>query len=594
MAKHKVNKHNIKEQCQEYIRQDDVENIYESNSTREENIDYEAWTEFISYYRYYIDAFAVDILGIKLFPFQRLILRAMARYQSSLLIACRGIGKSFIVAVFYICVAILYPNIKLGIASGNSQQARNVVIQKIKGELAKIEAVAREINFPIKTGMDDCVVEFKNGSEIRAITLAQDRGGDSARSWRFSYMLVDEARLVKDNIIEEILIPMTKTKRQNAIKWHKSEKGKMIFISSAYLKTSKLYERFMYHYKQMVSGNSNYMCMCFPYQVGVQAGLFDQDDIEKELEKPQMTKDKFAYEFEGIFVGSSGESYFPYELTDQCRVLDRCELEQPKKSESKYIITHDVAVSDKNGSDNSCTHVIKLKPRVDGTYLKQVVYTKVVNGMPLNKQRDMLRKLLHIHFPNTVKLCIDVQGAGAGLPSMFYESWEYMDERSGKIIEYPPLIQDDDEETLEVLENALPIIRAIHGMNNFVNLYYPYMKGCFEDQSIELLSQSNDVDILYKANKISFDEFEQHVEHDILQSELSNIKQDFTDKEKMTYTRIVKSNKRDRATSLMYGLAVVCEMEQENKTNLYRKNITVSTQKLVSLARRPSISSIYK
>lgn len=584
----------LKELHQEYIHRENIESTYTNDPIREENIDYEAWTQFISYYRYYIDAFAVDVLGINLFPFQRLILRAMGRYQSSILIACRGIGKSFIVAVFYICVAILYPNIKLGIASGNSQQARNVIIQKIKGELAKIEAVAREISFPIKTGMDDCVVEFKNGSEIRAITLAQDRGGDSARSWRFSYMLVDEARLVKDNIIEEILIPMTKTKRQNAIKWHKSEKGKMIFISSAYLKTSKLYDRFVYHYKQMISGNTNYMCMCFPYQVGVQAGLFDQDDIEKELEKPQMTKDKFAYEFEGIFVGSSGESYFPYELTDQCRVLERCELEQPKKSESKYIITHDVAVSDKNGSDNSCTHVIKLKPRADGTYLKQVVYTKVVNGMPLNKQRDLLRKLLHIQFPNTVKLCIDVQGAGAGLPSMFYESWEYLDEKTGKITEYPPLIQDDDKESLEVLDNALPIIRAIHGMNNFVNLYYPYMKGCFEDQSIELLSQSNDVDILYKSNKISFDEYEQHIEHDILQSELSNIKQDFTDKEKMTYTRIVKSNKRDRATSLMYGLAVVCEMEQENKTNLYKKNITVSAQKLISLARKPSIRSIYQ
>ena len=588
------NKPDLKELHQEYIHRENIESTYTNNPIREENIDYEAWTQFISYYRYYVDAFAVDVLGIKLFPFQRLILRAMGRYQSSMLIACRGIGKSFIVAVFYICTAILYPNIKLGIASGNSQQARNVIIQKIKGELAKIEAVAREINFPIKTGMDDCVVEFKNGSEIRAITLAQDRGGDSARSWRFSYMLVDEARLVKDNIIEEILIPMTKTKRQNAIKWHKSEKGKMIFISSAYLKTSKLYDRFVYHYKQMISGNTNYMCMCFPYQVGVQAGLFDQDDIEKELEKPQMTKDKFAYEFEGIFVGSSGESYFPYELTDQCRVLERCELEQPKKSESKYIITHDVAVSDKNGSDNSCTHVIKLKPRADGTYLKQVVYTKVVNGMPLNKQRDLLRKLLHIQFPNTVKLCIDVQGAGAGLPSMFYESWEYLDEKTGKITEYPPLIQDDDKDSLEVLDNALPIIRAIHGMNNFVNLYYPYMKGCFEDQSIELLSQSNDVDILYKSNKISFDEYEQHIEHDILQSELSNIKQDFTDKEKMTYTRIVKSNKRDRATSLMYGLAVVCEMEQENKTNLYKKNITVSAQKLISLARKPSIRSIYQ
>ena len=43
-----------------------------------------------------------------------------------------------------------------------------------------------------------------------------------------------------------------------------------------------------YYFKPFI----NYMCMCFPYQVGVQAGLFDQDDIEKELEKPQMTKDK--------------------------------------------------------------------------------------------------------------------------------------------------------------------------------------------------------------------------------------------------------------------------------------------------------------
>lgn len=581
---------------QEYVLENDTKEVCESNLEEENHLelDYVEWTKFISYYRYYIDEFAVDILGVKLFPFQRLILRAMARYQNSMLIACRGIGKSWIVAVFYICTAILYPNIKLGIASGNSQQARNVIIQKIKGELSKNETIAREINFPIKTNDGDCVVEFKNGSEIRAITLAQDRGGDSARSWRFSYILIDEARLVKDNIIEEILIPMTKTKRANAINWSKSEKGKVIFISSAYLKTSKLYERFKYHYTQMVSGNKDYMAICFPYQVGVQAGLFDQDDIEKELQKPQMTKDKFAYEFEGTFVGSSGESYFPYELTDICRTLTRSEFEQPQKSLSKYIITHDVAVSDKNGSDNSCTHVIKLKLKSDGTYLKQVVYTKVVNGIPLNKQRDFLRELLHVKFPNTSKLVIDVQGAGAGLPSMFYEAWEYLDEKTGKTIEYPPLIEDDDNDSMEIIDNAMPIIRAIHGMNNFVNLYYPYMKGCFENQNIELLSQSNDVDILYKTNKISFEEYEQHIEHDILQGELSNIKQDFTDKEKMTYTRIVKSNKRDRATSLMYGLAVVCEMEQDNKKNIYRKTNSINTQLITSYARRPSISSIYQ
>ena len=558
------------EYLEDYRNRENIESTYSNDPLKEESIDFEVWTEFISYYRYYIDEFACDILGLRLFPFQRLILRAMARYQNSMLIACRGLGKSYIVAVFYICVAILYPNIKLGIASGNSQQARNVIIQKIKGELSKNESIAREIKFPIRTSDGDCVVEFKNGSEIRAITLAQDRGGDSARSWRFSYILIDEARLVKDEIIEEILIPMTKTKRQNAIRWNQSEKGKVIFISSAYLKTSSLYKRFKFHYEEMLKGNKDYMAICFPYQVGVQAGLFDQEDIEKELEKPQMTKDKFAYEFEGRFVGSSGESYYPYELTNPCRVLERCEFQQPKKSNSIYVITHDVAVSTEKNSDNACTHVIKLKLKPNGTYTKQVVFTKTVNGLSLNKQRDFLRELIHIKFPNTVKLLIDAQGAGAGLPSMFYESWEYTDPKTGVVTEYPPIISDD-EKSVDILDNAFPLIRGVHGMNNFVNLYYPYMKGCFEDGSLELLMQSAEVDNLYKSNMMSFDEYYQHVEHDILQSELSNIKQDFTNNEKMTYTRIVSGKKRDRATSLMYGLSYVCELETDNKKNIYGK-----------------------
>lgn len=56
----------------------------------QEKIEYGEWTKFLSYYRYYIDKFAVDILGLKLFPFQRLILRAMAQYPNVMLICCRG------------------------------------------------------------------------------------------------------------------------------------------------------------------------------------------------------------------------------------------------------------------------------------------------------------------------------------------------------------------------------------------------------------------------------------------------------------------------------------------------------------------------
>lgn len=552
---------------------EDFDSTYSNDPINEVSIDYEAWTEFFSYYRYYIDEFATDILGLELFPFQRVILRAMGRGQFSVLIACRGLGKSWIVAVFYICVSILYPNVKCGIASGNSQQARNVIIQKIKGELSKNETIAREMNFPIRTGSDDCYCEFKSGSEIRAITLAQDRGGDSARSWRFNYLLIDEARLVKDDIVETILIPMTKTKRQNALKWKQNEKGKVIFISSAYLKTSGLYRRFKYHFEEMVSGNKNYVAMCFPYQVGIQAGLFDADDIEQEKSKPSMTSDKFAYEYEGIFVGSSGESYYPYELTMPCRSLEHCELEQPKKSDSLYIITHDVAVSDAKNSDNACTHVIKLKLRPNGTYTKSIVFTKVVNGMPLEKQRDLLRQLIHLKFPNCQKLVIDERGSGNGLPRMFYESWEYIDPKTRITVEYPPLIKDNDDEGF-LLENAIPLIRAVNATNEFNTTYYPYMKSCFEDRTLQLLVPSDDVDAQYKSGEISPEEYAQYIEHDTLQSELSNIKQEYSESGNLQYNRIVKTKKRDRATSLFYGLSVVSELELENRKNLYKPRNT--------------------
>ena len=545
----------------------------------QESIDYEEWTKFLSYYRYYIDKFAVDILGINLFPFQRLIMRAMARYPNVMLICCRGLGKSWLCAVFMVCMAILYPGMAIGIVSGNGNQARMVIKQKIEGELLKNENIRREIS-NVKTGTDDCIVTLKNGSSIRAITLGTNQKGDNARGWRFQLVLVDEARLVKDNTLTEVIRPMIKTPRQNAIDLHDRypenpiEKGRMIYISSAWLKTCDLYQKFLNFYHSMINGDTHYFVASLDYKVGIDAGLFSQEEIDLERESPDMTLDKFEYEYNGTFVGSSNDSYYPYSLTNKCRVLDRCELSQPKKTQYSYIITHDVAVSTKTGSDNSCTHVIKLIPKSNGTFDKHVVFTRTMNGASLKEQRDLLRELLHIQFPNTEKLVIDVRSAGQGLLSLLEEPWSYRNEK-GEVEEYPPLIQDDDEETMRTLPNADPIIRGIQATADFNSTYYPYMKSCFEDQSLKLLIDSNETDELYKAGKYTKEEQVMHVEHDNLMQELSNIKRDFGQNGQIIYDRIVKSAKRDRATSLMYGLSVVFEYEKQGKADIGRKDVDI-------------------
>ena len=61
-----------------------------------------------------------------------------------------------------------------------------------------------------------------------------------------------------------------------------------------------------------------------------------------------------------------------------------------------------------------------------------------------------------------------------------------------------------------------------------------------------------------------------HVEQDFLVQELSNITQKFNSNGNLVYGRIVQKNKRDRATSLMYGLSVVYEYEKEGKAQQYK------------------------
>ena len=322
----------------------------------------------------------------------------------------------------------------------------------------------------------------------------------------------------------------------------------------------------------MTSGDKNFFVASLDYRVGIDAGLFTEESMMLEKNDPEMTLDKWAYEYEGRFVGSANNSYYPYDITSKCRVIDRCELEQPKRCQYAYIVTHDVAVSTKSGSDNACTHVIKLIPKKNGTFIKQVVFTKTMNGATLREQRDFLRELIHIRFPNTEKLVIDAQSAGQGLLSLLEEPWIARNSK-GEMEEFPPLICDDDEEGRILLPDANPIIRGITATQEFNSTFYPYMKSGFEDESLQLLVDSSETDEEYKNGKYKPEEQMVHIEHDTLVQELSNIKQSYSNQNKIIYTRIVQSKKRDRATSLMYGLSVVWEYEKQGKADMYKKEI---------------------
>ena len=188
----------------------------------------------------------------------------------------------------------------------------------------------------------------------------------------------------------------------------------------------------------------------------------------------------------------------------------------------------------------------------------------------MQKQRDFLRELVHIRFPNTIKLVIDANGNGENLPYLFYESWEFVNEK-GDRVEYPPLIKDDDKEGFN-LKGAIPLIRAVRANNIYNNVMYSYMKSCFEDGTLKLLLPAEQVKADYDTQLLKAEEFAVYIETESLISELSNIKQEETSNKNIVYERIVKTEKRDRVTSLGYGLHFVYEMEMDNKLNMGKED----------------------
>ena len=91
-----------------------------------------------SYYRENFDLFVEEYLQLDFLKwFQTMLLVMMNRSRVFLWIAARGMGKSFLIAIFAVARCILYPGTKVVITSGTRGQSINV-LEKIQTELMPV------------------------------------------------------------------------------------------------------------------------------------------------------------------------------------------------------------------------------------------------------------------------------------------------------------------------------------------------------------------------------------------------------------------------------------------------------------------------
>lgn len=547
---------------------------------------FKRWTAF---YRQNPHRFAKDYLGVNLFLYQILLLWAMNKYNFFMYIAARGQGKSYLIAIYCVIRAILYPNSNIVLASGTKGQARLIITEKIFSLKNNSPNVAREIS-DFKTGANETFVAFKNGSKITAVPSS-----DNARGYRANILIVDEFRLISKSTIDTILKPFLNVNRtppylQNPKYSHLSEENKEIYISSAWYKNHWIWDSFKSYLNGMIAGK-DYFVAVLPWQLSVYHKLLSRKRVEQQRTEEDFDQMSWDMEFEALFVGENENAYYKLDDIQKCRTLpkafypptDRDFVEakgtrkklsnMPKQAGEIRLVSMDIALMGSNKTlknDTTAFTLIRMLPQ-DGEYRRDVVYMESMSGQHSENLAIRLKQLYYDFEGDYVAM--DTMGNGI---AVFDSATKILYDKA-RDEEYPAwtVLNDEMMDDRKMDKNAIPLIYSIKGNPELNHKVATGLRSAFEKKKIRLLI--NDIeakeDLIEAKGYMKKSDEEKHyllrpyVQATALTNELVNL----IYRVQGGYIKIeeVGTTTKDRYSSIGYGNYVATLLEQEQlKLNL--------------------------
>lgn len=477
--------------------------------TREEKVLHGVgvWT---AYYRSNPHRFAHDYLHLDLRLFQKILLIMMNFSMEFVFIGSRGIGKTFLSAIFCVIRSILYPGTRICIASGTRGQSINVlekIIQELKPNSPELAAEIDEKE--TKINGTNAQIVFKNTSVIKVVTAS-----DSARGNRATLLLLDEFRMISKDVIDTILrkfltlrrMPRYSalTKEDRNIEYDK-EKNKTMYLSSAYWADHWSYTKCQDAYKTMEQDMSKGFVCSLPYHLSLKEGLLDRDLVESEVRETGFSEIKFSMEYAALFYGVADGSFFDYDSISKNRKIAYPMLPEkyaallsnntkiriaPKQAGEIRILSADIALmsSKKNNNDATAIFINQLMPTKAGKYSNNIVYCDCCEGLHTEDQALVIRRLYEEFQCDYIVL--DTQGVGIGVFDTLAR--EMYDVESGEI--YPPLSCCNDNTMAERCSSrdAEKVIWSIKANANLNSECAILLREGFRSGKIRLLVQEYD------------------------------------------------------------------------------------------------------
>lgn len=547
---------------------------------RNENLIAECIQLWSAYPDVYLDLITPEDSTLRLFPYQRIFLRACMRYTNIFITAARATSKTFLSILAKYLQCMFLPNHVGSIVAPNKQQASKITKQKIE-EIWRLwpllEKEVEKANF----GKDYVDLFFKNGSRLSVVGAL-----DSDRGIRTHATLIDEARDQDGDAISEIILPQMNVSRRMSnglVNPNEPINTQVIYATSAGTKSSFAYAALIDTFEKAIIDPKSSFCIGLDYRIPALHGLIDAKFVQGLKLSPSYNETTFAAEYLGSWLGGSDESWFDFARLVKYRKLKNPEWIQKFKGDSKVFYLISVDVGRLHDQTVACIFRVNIR---DDKY-----YATLVNLFVLGRQAEKktfveqaidLKQLIEIYNPREV--VIDCNGLGVGLADEMIRT--HLDS-NGKELPAYGFFNNDDYKKIQP-RDAIPILYSlkangplnskIHG-NAYSRIYGGMVRFLISEQDARASLLATKVGQRMKMEE----RVKRLMPHELttkLFEEMSNLRLRRNGLD-IVLEQINARFPKDKYSAFAYGLWRIKELEEENYKKKSRRAGRGDGRKLV-------------
>ncbi len=365
----------------------------------------------------------VDLVaGVKLAPYQVVALKAMFLRNYSMFVFGRGCAKSFLSAIACFFIPIFEPGNNVIVAAPTFRAGKNIFsyMEKIA---ASPEAILLQQCLGVKSKRNDLFEWEINGGSVKILPC----NGDKLRGFRASTLILDEFRLLSEEMVKNVLVPfmvapsnikerLQVREREDDLlrKGLMKEEDRMVFqnnnrmicLSSASYTFENLYKTYSEWYDKITNkpdaeSNAKYFIQQVSWD-SVPKDFQDKNVIE-EAKGSDETHPSFQREYCGQFVDGS-DGYYSAKKMFNLTVKDG---ERPTtlikgNPDKQYAISIDPNFSQSKTADHFAICVSEINFESETT---TIVHNYAMAGVDLKEHIKYFYYLLNAF--NVVMICVD-------------------------------------------------------------------------------------------------------------------------------------------------------------------------------------------